>query len=119
MSISGAATDTPERVNPSADGFIPSNSDNITLFDDVTIDNLMHVVVALGAEIWTTRRSLFVMEALLQKAGVGPQEIENFRPSEEQKAAWAEERDIFIARTYDAFSRTGGANAEQYDAYRP
>jgi hypothetical protein len=118
MSIPGAATVT-DRTPPSADGFIPSNSDNISLFDQQIVDNLMHVVIALGAEVWTMRRRMFITEKVLEKVGVSTQDIENYRPSAEEKAAWAEERDVFVARTFDALARRGGANAEQLDTYRP
>jgi hypothetical protein len=119
MSIPGAATTTQQRKAPSADGFIPSNSDNISLFDQPVIDNMMHVLVALGAEVWTTRRRMFVLETLLEQVGVSAAQIENYRPTPEQKASWEAERDIFVARTYDALSRRGGANAEQLDTYQP
>jgi hypothetical protein len=119
MSIPGAATLAPERTPPSADGFIPSNSDNISLFDQQIVDNLMHVVIAMGAELWTMRRRMFVTEKVLEKVGVSTHDIENYLPSDEEKAAWAAERDVFVARTFDALARRGGANAEQLDTYRP
>jgi hypothetical protein len=119
MSIPGAATTAPQRPAPSADGFIPSNSDNLSLFDEQTIDNMMHVLIALGAEVWTMRRRMYVTEKVLEKAGVSAHDIENYRPTAEDKAAWTAERDSFVARTFDALSRKGGANAEQLDTYRP
>jgi hypothetical protein len=119
MSIPGAATTAPQRKATSTDGFIPSNSDNISLFEQPVIDNMMHVLIALGAEVWTTRRRMFVLEKVLEKAGVSTQDIENYRPTPEDKATWEAERDVFVARTYDALSRRGGANAEQLDTYRP
>jgi hypothetical protein len=117
MTIPGAATAIRERRPPSADGFIPSNSDNITLLEDQTMDNMMHVLVALGAELWTIRRRMYVTEKVLEKVGVTTQDIEDYMPTPEDKATWGEERDLFVARIYDALARRGGANTEQYDAY--
>jgi len=110
-------TDNPASPYPSpaSDGFIPSDSDNITIFPDQVTDNLMHVVIALGAEFWSLRRRMFVMEKVLEKAGVSTDDIEAYQPSPEDKAAWTQERDLFIARTFGALGRTGGANDKQLD----
>lgn len=106
---------TDARPSPAADGFIPSDSDNISLFKDQVTDNLMHVVIALGAEMWAMRRRMFVLEAVLEKTGVSTADIEAYTPTPEQKTAWAQERDLFIGRTFDALTRTGGANDKQID----
>jgi hypothetical protein len=106
---------TQARPSPASDGFIPSDSDNISLFPDQVTDNLMHVVIALGAELWAVRRRMFVLEAVLEKTGVSTADVEAYTPSAEEKAAWAQERDLFIGRAFDALTRTGGANAKQID----
>ena len=100
---------------PASDGFIPSESDDISLFDDPVTDNVLHVLIALGAEFWTLRRRMFVLEKVLEKAGVSTADIENYRATAEDKAAWEEERRIFIARTFGALTRVGGSNAKQLD----
>ena len=111
-------TDATAKQSPAADGFIPANSDNISLFPDPVTDNVMHVLIALGAEFWTLRRRMFVLEKVLEKAGVSAQDIEAYRPTPEEKLAWEAERDVFIARTFGALSRTGGSNAQQIDTSR-
>ena len=68
MNSTKASADT--APTPASDGFIPSDSDNISLFDDPVTDNVLHVLIALGAEFWTLRRRMFVLEKVLKKAGV-------------------------------------------------
>ena len=97
------------------DGFIFADSDNISLFPEQVIDNLMHVSIALGAELWTMRRRLLTMERVLEKAGVSGNDMEQYQPDAATLAAWAEEREIFIRRTFGALERRGGANARQPD----
>jgi hypothetical protein len=108
-------TQAPPKPSPAADGFIASDSDNISLFPDQVTDNLMHTTIALGAELWTMRRRLFVLEAVLEKAGVTTADIESYQPSEVQTTLWAQERDLFIGRAFGALTRTGGANDKQID----
>ncbi len=111
-----AIADAPESPFTSAeDNFIFADSDNISLFPEQVVDNLMHVVVALGAEMWTMRRRMMTMEKVLEKAGVSSADIERYQPSDEDLAAWAQERDIFIKRTFGALERRGGANSKQID----
>ncbi|HWU02769.1 MAG TPA: hypothetical protein VN222_08535 [Novosphingobium sp.] len=100
------------------DGFIPADSDNISLFPQQVVDNMMHVLIALGAEMWTMRRRMMVMEKVMEEAGVSSDRIELYTPTPEEKAAWEEERNIFIQRTFGALTRKGGANAKQMDMSR-
>jgi hypothetical protein len=117
----GSASETREppgeRIS-AADGFIPADSDNIALFPQIVIDNMMHVMVALGAELWTVRRRMLILEKVIEKVGVSAEDIELFSPSAEDQAAWAEERNIYIARTFGAFARRGGANETQFQYSR-
>lgn len=107
--------DKPAGHKSASDGFIFADSDNISLFPHQTIDNMMHVMIALGAELWTTRRRMMTLEKVLEKVGVSTDDVEQYLPDDETKAAWAEERDIFIKRTFGALERRGGANAKQPD----
>ncbi len=101
-----------------AGGFIAADSDNISMFADQTVDNLMHVVVALGAELWTLRRRTMILEKILEKAGVSSADVENYVPSDADKTLWEAERNIFIKRTFSGLERRGGANARQLDMSR-
>jgi hypothetical protein len=108
---------TAERTSAS-DGFIDADAENITLFPQQVTDNLMHVIIGMGAELWTMKRRMMVLERVLEKVGVSSSDVEQFTPSAEDQAAWKQERDIFIARTFGALTRKGGANAMQLDASR-
>ena len=101
-----------------AGDYVFADSDNISMFPDQIVDNLMHVVVALGAELWALRRRTMVLEKVLEKAGVSTQDIENFVPSDDDKALWEQERNIFIKRTFSGLERRGGANSKQLDMSR-
>jgi hypothetical protein len=101
-----------------AGDFIASDSDNVSFMQNQALDNLMHVVIALGAEAWTTRRRMKVLEKLLEKSGVSSRDIEAYRPDEEETKLWQKERDVFIKRTFSALERRGGANGRQPDFTR-
>lgn len=110
--------DQPKERKSASDGFIPADSADITLFPQQVTDNLMHALVALGAEMWTMRRRMYVLEKVLEKAGVSANDVEQYKPTAEEQAAWAEERDIFIKRTFGALTRRGGGNQKQLDRSR-
>lgn len=76
------------------------------LLGDPRLDSLMTSVVALGSELWTTKRRMHVMESLLAAKGVGEKEIEQYTPTAEETLKWNTERDRFIAAVY-------GHNADQ------
>ncbi|PNU04751.1 hypothetical protein [Novosphingobium guangzhouense] len=109
------ATQAEQKYKSAADDFIFADSDNISAFPEQTVDNLMHVIIALGAELWTVRRRMMTLEKVLEKAGVSADDVEKYLPGAEEKAAWAQERDIFIKRTFGALERRGGANMKQMD----
>jgi hypothetical protein len=108
----------PNSASPASDGFIPSHSDDISLFPDPAVDNVVHVLIALGAEFWALRRRMFVLEKVLEKAGVSTADVEAYRPSAAEKAEWAKERDVFIARTFAGLSRSGNSNDRLIDTSR-
>ena len=48
----------------------------------------MTVVIALGAEIWSDRQRLRIVEKLMASKGkVTPEMVEQYMPTEEEKAA--------------------------------
>jgi hypothetical protein len=66
------------------------------------------VVIGLGAEHWTMRRRMFMLEKVLEQSGALTKDaVEQFQPTAADLAAWEEERDIFIKRAFGALSRTG------------
>lgn len=114
----GETLEQPTERKSASDGFIPADAENITLFPQQVIDNLMHAMIALGAEMWTMRRRMYVLEKVLEKAGVSSTDVELYKPTAEEQAAWQAERDVFIKRTFAAMTRKGGANAKQLDKSR-
>jgi hypothetical protein len=89
--------------------FVKSNTDSVTYFGNPVIDNMMTALVAVTAEVWSTRRRMKVLEALLETKGVTPAMVEAFLPSEQQTAAWSADRDAFIQRTLGVLAREAGA----------
>jgi hypothetical protein len=97
--------DTKARPTYAAD-FIKGDWDKAVYLDNPHTDNLMTVVLALGAEFWTMRRRLMVVEKFLETKSVAERAaIEAFVPSTEEGLAWDKERDEFIARVFSALTR--------------
>lgn len=93
---------------------VPSGSENFGFFSNQVIDNLMHVVIELGAEHWALRRRMFILETILENSGaMASKALECFHPSKDDLAAWEEERDVYIKRAFGALSRTGSAPTDR------
>ena len=94
-----------------ASDFIKGDTDQAVFLGNPHIDNLMTVVIALGAEIWSDRQRLRIVEKLMASKGkVTPEMVEQYVPSEEEKAAWQSEREAMVKRVYAVLSRdTSGA----------
>lgn len=69
------------------------------------IDNLAMAVVAIGAELWSTRKRLLVLESVIDNEGVRDK-VERYEPTEEEQARWSAERREMIERLYGHFTRT-------------
>ena len=86
--------------------FVKHDADNMVLLGNAHIDNLMHMVVALGAEVWTGQQRVKIIETLLSKHGkVTTEMIEQYQPSEEEAEAWAAERKAMVDRVYSVMAR--------------
>lgn len=79
---------------------IPSNVDQMVLLGDARLDAIMTTVVALGSELWTTKRRVKVLERVLSDGGIGTAEVEAYQPTPAETAQWNAERDRFIAAIY-------------------
>jgi hypothetical protein len=95
--------------------FIKGDWDKVTYTDSPHIDNLMDAVVGLGAEVWAIKRRNKVIEKILDEKHIALKaQVEAYVPTEEEKVAWAGERDDFISRIYTVLARvhtdTGGEN---------
>jgi hypothetical protein len=83
--------------------FIPSATRNAVFLGNPTLDNMMHAILALGAEVWADKRRLKVIESLLTgKREVSFDSIESYVPTPDQEKAWAAERDLMIKTTFGA-----------------
>jgi len=87
--------------------FIKSDTDKAVFLGDVVIDNMMTAMIALGAEVWSNRRRMKVLESLLEEKGVTNAMVEAYMPSEEQSAEWMADRDAFVKRTFGVLAREG------------
>jgi hypothetical protein len=89
-----------------ASDFIKGDTDVAVFLGNPHIDNLMSIVIALGAEVWADRQRAKIIEHLLSTKGkVTTEMIEQYVPTDEQRAAWAKERDAMAKRVYAVMAR--------------
>ncbi len=81
---------------------IPTDFDNSVFFGEPVLDNVVSCMIAMGTEVWATKRRLKVVEALLAQKGVTNAAIEAYVPSAAETAAWEKDRDRFIDLTLGA-----------------
>ena len=75
-------------------------------FEDPTIDNLVDVTLALGAELWVQRERMRIVETLLAEHGkVTPEMIEAYQDPPERQAQMKAKRDAFVDRLFGAYGR--------------
>lgn len=99
------ATENTGRLGAETD-FIKHDSDNMVLLGNPHIDNLMHMIVALGAEVWTGQQRVKIIEKLLTTHGnVTTEMIEKYEPTEEETEAWALERKAMVDRVYSVMTQ--------------
>jgi hypothetical protein len=87
---------------------------NPQYYDDPAIDQLMSIVLDLGAEMWVMRDRQAMMEELLEtKGSVTREDLDKGRPSENLAERLEQERQEFIRRVYGRlFASYGGDKAE-------
>ena len=100
------ATSNYDRPTFTADA-IKSDVDQAVFLGNPLLDNLMSTVIAMGAEIWSTRRRMKVLETLLAEKGVTEAMIEGYVPPEAQVAEWNADRDAFVKRVFRYLERDG------------
>jgi hypothetical protein len=90
---------------------IRGDTDAAVFLGNPHLDNLMTVVIAIGAEIWADRQRMRIVERLLETTGKASREaIEQYVPSPEERKLWDAERDAMVRRVYEVLSRdTSGA----------
>ena len=94
-----------ERTKAASD-FIKGDTDSAVFLGNPHVDNLVSIVIAMGAEIWADRQRSRIIEHLLSTKGkVTTEMIEQYVPTDEQKTAWAAERDAMARRVYGVMAR--------------
>lgn len=102
------ATRKPKADRPSyASDFIPSDVERAVFLGNPMLDNMMASMIALGTEMWSMRRRMKVLEALLEGKGITNEMVEQYVPTADQEAAWQKDRDRFINLTYSPMLRQG------------
>lgn len=79
---------------------IPSDVKNSVFLGNPILDNVVSSLIAMGTEMWATKRRLKVIEAVMAKKGITNEMIEQYVPSETETAAWEADRDRFIDLTF-------------------
>lgn len=90
---------------------VPSDVKNSVFLGNAALDNVVSCLIAMGSEVWATKRRMKVMEALLAKNGIKPEDIEKYVPTKEQAAEWERDRDRFIDLTLGYLGNEGYINA--------
>jgi hypothetical protein len=86
---------------------IPSDIKDAVFLGNPILDSLVSSIIAMGTEMWATKRRLKVIEALMEEKGVTNEMIEQFVPSDAQTATWETDRDRFIDLTYGPLAYPG------------
>jgi hypothetical protein len=99
------ANTTAGRPTYTAD-YVKSDFEKAVFLDSPHTDNLMAALLSLGAEFWTMRRRMMVLEKFMEKGRVAdPAAVEAYTPTAEEKIAWDKERDDFISRVFGVLTR--------------
>jgi hypothetical protein len=75
---------------------IPSDVTNSQFLGNPVLDNVVSCLVAMGAEMWATKRRMKVLESVLAKSGISADKIEKYVPTAAETAAWDKDRDRYI-----------------------
>jgi hypothetical protein len=102
----------PGRKSVASDA-IKAHTDQAVFLADPVVDNLITVVLELGAQLWTDRKRIRTLEAVLANKGVTAADaVETFVFPIDQDEAWRKERDEFIETTFGALQRTIDRSAQ-------
>jgi hypothetical protein len=86
--------------------YVKTDAPSGVYLTDAHVDNLMQIVYSLGTEIWVDRQRNRIVESLLaSKKQVTAEAIEQYIPTEEEKAAWQGEQDALVHRVYSVLAR--------------
>ena len=80
--------------------------DAVSFLGNTHIDNVVTALLAMGAELWTTRKRVHVLESVLRKNGITPEQVEKYEATEDEQASWKAEREQMVERLYGHFGRS-------------
>ena len=86
--------------------FFKSDTDQAVFLGNPLMDDMMTTLVALGAEVWASRRRVRIIEFLMEKKGAVTKDmVEAYVPTAEEEAELQAERDAFIKIAYGHMAR--------------
>ena len=98
---------------------VRADTDNAEFLGNAHLDNLLTIVIALGAEIWESRQRLLIMERLLETEGrVTEEMIEQYVPSDEEVKRWEAKKAEMTDRVYSVLARDT-SEAKPFDSPFP
>jgi hypothetical protein len=100
-----AMATTKDRVTHTA-AYVKSDTHNAVFMGNPMIDDMMTAIISLSSDLWAVKRRQKVMESLLAEKGITTEMVENYMPTEAERAEWQSERDTFIRRTFSHMART-------------
>jgi len=86
---------------------IPSDINDAVFLGNPVLDGLVSSMIAMGTELWETKRRLKVMQSVMEKNGISKESIEQYMPTDEENAEWEADRDRFIDLTFSPLSNPG------------
>ena len=103
--------DAKVKEESSAINYVKGDVDKADFLGNPVIDSLVTIVQNLGMYVWTSRRRLYIIEAMMaKKLAITESAIQQYVPTAEEVAKWESERDEMIRLTYAPFLRSGGTN---------
>ena len=85
---------------------IKSDTDSAVFLGNPHLDNLVSIVIALGAEIWEAKQRMLIMERLLETEGrVTEEMIEQYVASDEEVQLWEAKKAAMTERVYSVLAR--------------
>lgn len=91
---------------------IPADVDGARFLADPVSDQLVRVVMELGAALWVERRRTRMLERVLVDAGVvAPDAVEQWVNAPDDAAADREELDQWLRRVFGPLTKIGAADS--------
>ena len=105
-------SEEPKKRPTHTTAFLTYDVGRATFYDDPAIDAVVTTLVAMGSEVWSAQRRIKLLETVLTKQGISLDDVDSYKPTQEEETAWRAQRDEFIRRVYGALEKTGGEHAK-------